>query len=76
MTRYEAALKYLQDQNIVISDTAMEALEDYYSCAQELEIENDTIVYNNYIFKFTIYKGDNALKIYNDLTAIKMMFEQ
>lgn len=76
MTRYEAALKYLQDQNIVISDTAMEALDDYYSCAQELEIENDTIVYNNYIFKFTIYKGDNALKIYNDLTAIKMMFEQ
>ena len=76
MTRYEAALKYLQDQNIVISDTAMEALEDYYSCAQELEIENDTIVYNNYIFKFTIYKGDNALKVYNDLTAIKMMFEQ
>lgn len=76
MTRYEAALKYLQDQNIVISDTAMEALDDYYSCAQELEIENDTIVYNNYIFKFTIYKGDNALKIYDDLTAIKMMFEQ
>ena len=76
MTRYEAALKYLQDQNIVISDTAMEALEDYYSCSQELEIKNDTIVYNNYIFKFTIYKGDNALKIYNDLTAIKMMFEQ
>ena len=76
MTRYEAALKYLQDQNIVISDTAMEALEDYYSCAQELEIENDTIVYNNYIFKFTIYKGDNAFKIYNDLTAIKMVFEQ
>lgn len=76
MTRYEAALKYLQDQNIVISDTAMEALEDYYSCAQELEIENDTIVYNNYIFKFTIYKGDNALKVYDDLTAIKMMFEQ
>lgn len=76
MTRYEAALKYLQDQNIVISDTAMEALDDYYSCAQELEIENDTIVYNNYIFKFTIYKGDNALKVYDDLTAIKMMFEQ
>ena len=76
MTRYEAALKYLQDQNIVISDTAMEALEDYYSCAQELEIENDTIVYNNYIFKFTIYRGDNALKVYDDLTAIKMMFEQ
>ncbi len=76
MTRYEAALKYLQDQNIVISDTAMEALEDYYSCSQELEIENDTIVYNNYIFKFTIYKGDNALKVYDDLTAIKMMFEQ
>lgn len=76
MTRYEAALKYLQDQNIVISDTAMEALDDYYSCAQDLEIENDTIVYNNYIFKFTIYKGDNALKVYDDLTAIKMMFEQ
>lgn len=76
MTRYEAALKYLQDQNIVISDTAMEALDDYYSCAQELEIENDTIVYNNYIFKFTIYKGDNALKVYDDLTAIKMLFEQ
>ena len=76
MTRYEAALKYLQDHNIVISDAAMEALDDYYSCAQELEIENDAIVYNNYIFKFTIYKGDNALKIYNDLTAIKMMFEQ
>lgn len=76
MTRCEAALKYLQDQNIVISDTAMEALDDYYSCAQELEIENDTIVYNNYIFKFTIYKGDNALKVYDDLTAIKMMFEQ
>ena len=76
MTRYEAALKYLQDQNIVISNTAMEALDDYYSCAQELEIENDTIVYNNYIFKFTIYKGDNALKVYDDLTAIKMMFEQ
>ena len=76
MTRYEAALKYLQDQNIVISDAAMEALEDYYSCAQELEIKNDTIVYNNYIFKFTIYKGDNALKVYDDLTAIKMMFEQ
>ena len=76
MTRYEAALKYLQDQNIVISDTAMEALDDYYSCAQELEIENDTIVYNNYIFKFTIYKGDNALKVYDDLTAIKTMFEQ
>ena len=51
MTRYEAALKYLQDKKIVISDTAMEALDDYYSCAQELEIENDTIVYNNYIFK-------------------------
>ena len=76
MTRFEAALKYLQDQNIVISDTAMEALDDYYSCAEELEIENDTIVYNNYIFKFTIYKGDNALKVYDDLTAIKMMFEQ
>ena len=76
MTRYEAALKYLQDQNIVISDTAMEALDDYYSCAQELEIENDTIVYNNYIFKFTIYKGNNALKVYDDLRAIKMMFEQ
>ena len=76
MTRYEAALKYLQDQNIVISDTAMEALDDYYSCAQDLEIENDTIVYNNYIFKFTIYKGYNALKVYDDLTAIKMMFEQ
>lgn len=76
MTRYEAALKYLQDQNIVISDAAMEALDDYYSCAQELEIENDTIVYNNYIFKFTIYKGKNAFKVYDDLTAIKMMFEQ
>lgn len=76
MTRYEAAIKYLQNQKIVVSDTAMEALDDYYSCTQELEIEDDTIVYNNYIFKITIYKGDNALKVYDDLTAIKMMFEQ